>query len=201
MRKQLLSFGVTVVAFAWIQGAHAATDRNAILRKFDHDMHSTKVFSPNRIECSHCHNLEMDATDKKATAKSGLTQTTFAKPPREICHECHQSTAPAYRSAAQACFVCHSGASDMLSITPKSHSNISWRTSHSLDAKTNPEVCMKCHTTSQCTQCHLSKTDIELNRHTRNFKFFHSVEARMRPHTCDTCHTKTYCTSCHMGKQ
>lgn len=174
---------------------------SGILRRFDHEMHSEKVFKARSISCAHCHNLELDAAGKKAVAVPDSSRSTFARPPRELCHKCHRGSEVVNKDAPKACYSCHVGIDQLQAIKPRNHENISWRTAHALDAKTDAASCVNCHTTSQCTKCHLSRNDVELKNHSRNFKFFHSVEARGRPHSCDGCHTKSFCVNCHMGKK
>ncbi len=166
---------------------------------FDHQAHLSKVFKPNKIDCMHCHNFNMDQKEKRISFSVAATKSILNRPVKEICHECHRSDLSQYKEAPKACFTCHKGMEDIKKIKPVNHESISWRNSHSLEAKVKGESCNDCHAVSQCSKCHLRRNDIDLQNHPKNYRFYHSVQARAQPQRCDACHTKSYCADCHLG--
>ncbi|MGZ3712966.1 MAG: cytochrome c3 family protein [Bdellovibrionota bacterium] len=172
-----------------------------IAGRFDHDAHLSKVFKANKIDCTHCHNFSADAKSKEIKFNDSAKNSILKMPVKAICHECHRSDLPQYKNAPKACFTCHRNMEEIGKIKPQNHENVSWKTSHAAEARTNGDACLNCHMTSQCAKCHLQRNDIEMNNHPKNFKFFHSVQARAQPQKCDACHTKSFCVACHMGKK
>lgn len=188
------SFGVSF--------CYGATQLQTLLtERFDHDFHVDKVFKPQGIECSKCHNIQLDRATGKATAESALKTSAFRTTAKEICHGCHRSSEPKNVGAPQTCFTCHASETSLGAIKPPNHSNVAWKSSHAVDARVAGDKCLNCHTTSQCVKCHAQRNDIEMRNHTRNFRFFHSVQARLQPQRCDTCHTKSFCVNCHLGRK
>lgn len=168
---------------------------------FDHDMHLQKVFKSNKIDCAHCHNFSIDTKGKQINLTEEASESILKISLKQICHECHRSDMPRYKEAPKACFTCHKSMENIKKIKPSNHENISWRSSHSIEARVEGEACMNCHMTSTCSKCHLQRNDIEMKNHPKNFRFFHSIQARGQPQRCDACHTKTFCTNCHLGKK
>lgn len=171
-----------------------------IFQKFDHDLHNTKALQPRGMACSTCHRVSMEDNGRRVALLDPDASSTFSKPPAEICHQCHRSTEAINKNATQDCEACHSGPEGREAMKPQSHRRAFWRNSHALEARAGAKSCNECHETSTCAKCHLSRNDIELTNHGRNFKFFHSVEARTRPQSCESCHSRNFCSSCHMGK-
>ncbi len=167
---------------------------------YNHEMHLQKVFKVNSIECSHCHNFNLDPKGKEVKLNQAATASVLKMPLKEICHECHRSEIARYKDAPKTCFTCHKTMENIKRIKPTNHENISWKTTHSIEARVQGESCLNCHMTSQCSKCHLERNDIEMRNHPKNFRFFHSVQARGQPQRCDACHTKTFCVNCHLGK-
>lgn len=198
MKKQIFFSTLILTILIGASTSWAAVDR---LGKFNHDGHLNKIFKPQNIECSHCHNYTHDANSNKVVFNDQAQFSIFKRSLKEICHECHQSDSPKHKDAPQTCFTCHSSFEDIRNVKPANHGNIVWKTTHSLDARISGDSCFNCHTTSQCSKCHFDRNDIELANHSRNYKFTHSVQARATPSRCDSCHTKSYCISCHMGKK
>ncbi len=187
---------ILMMFFGFICTAHGD-----VLSIFDHDFHSEKVYSPQNIKCSHCHNFSIDEKTDKATLTGDYKKSAFNREFKSICHECHQGAEAKNKNAPKDCFTCHRTLENMRAIKPRNHSNVAWPSMHSSDARTDGESCFKCHSTSQCVQCHQRRNDIELKNHSRNFRFMHSVAARAQPHKCDSCHSKTFCIDCHTGKR
>ncbi len=178
---------------------------NPMIKKFDHNMHDTKVFIPKQIKCNHCHNVENSPAGKNIP-NSSLKDSTFQKPLKAICHECHKVNDKEFKienseKAPKSCYTCHDSFEKISAIRPKSHQSKLWQSSHGLDARAESSSCLNCHSNSQCSTCHAKRNTILPKNHSRNYRFYHSIEARMSPQRCDACHTKTYCTQCHLGKK
>lgn len=168
---------------------------------FDHEAHLSKVFKPQKMDCSHCHNFSVDEKNQKIELTELAKKSVLKIPLKQICHECHQSEELKYKSAPKTCISCHKTMEGLSKIKPASHENMSWKGHHSLEARVGGESCLNCHMASQCSKCHLQRNDAELRNHPKNFKLFHSIQARGQPQRCDACHTKTFCTNCHLGKR
>ena len=187
MEKSLKS-SIFCFIFLFLFLSPLAWTENPRIKKFDHGFHVQKVFQPNNIDCSTCHNMER---------QSG---STFRKPMKQMCHECHQSAEPKYKAAPKACFTCHDSMDSLSAIKPETHASAVWKQTHSIQARADGDACLNCHTNSQCVKCHSQRDTLFQSNHPRSYRNFHSIEARMAPQKCDTCHTKSYCTQCHMGK-
>lgn len=177
---------------------------NPMIKKFNHDLHDEKVFVPNQIKCDSCHNLEVDSAGKYK-ANANLDKSTFKKPVKAICHECHkvedkQFDAKVSGNAPKSCYTCHDSFEKISVIKPENHQSTFWKSTHGAKARMDGVSCTNCHSNSQCSTCHTQRNDISPKNHLRNFRFYHSVEARMAPQRCNACHTKSYCTQCHLGK-
>jgi hypothetical protein len=144
-----------------------------MLAKFDHSNHLEKVFKVNSIQCSHCHNFDLDTKTNEIKLNEFAKKSIFKMPLKQICHECHQSAAPEHVKAPQTCFTCHRSMEGINKIKPANHTNLAWKSSHSTEARVNSDYCMNCHMTSQCAKCHLQTNHLEKINHPRNFKFFH----------------------------
>jgi hypothetical protein len=176
-----------------------------MVKKFNHDFHDQNVFVPGQIKCNSCHNLDMDENGKYK-ANNNLEKSTFQKPLKAICHECHRSDDKNYNSeksekAPKSCYTCHDSFENISAIQPQTHQSKFWKSSHGMNARIDGTSCLNCHSNSQCSTCHTQRNDLSLKNHMRNFRFFHSIEARLAPQRCDACHSKTYCTQCHLGKK
>ena len=170
-----------------------------ILSVFDHQFHEKKVFEPQKIDCSRCHNFSLDPSTKKVIPTLDLKFSSFKKPYKEICHSCHTGGEKEYSSAPRTCYTCHRSFENILVIKPRDHENLAWKSAHSTAARVNGQSCMNCHMVSQCVKCHLRREDVEPVNHSRNFRYYHSLQVRQQPHRCDACHTKTFCVKCHLG--
>jgi hypothetical protein len=168
--------------------------------RFDHDLHTVKVFKPNKIECSHCHTFSLDAQSKKIILEPGAKDSILKLSAKQICHECHQTPETQYSTAPKECYSCHQGVESLNRIMPINHKNVSWKNSHSTVARIQGDKCFECHTESLCTKCHIQRNDLQMQNHSRNYRFYHSIDARLQPQKCTTCHAISYCTSCHLGK-
>jgi hypothetical protein len=179
---------------------------NPTVKKFDHELHDRRVFIPQHIECSSCHNMEKDKATGHFKMTDNISNATFKKPLKRVCHECHKVSDNQYNpekgeKAPKTCYTCHDTFQQISNIKPQSHQNKLWKKSHGLSARVESASCMNCHSTSQCSVCHTQRNDITPKNHMRNYRFFHSVEARLSPQKCDACHSKSYCTTCHLGKK
>ena len=172
-----------------------------MLAGFDHEAHLAKAFKNNKMECTHCHNFSIDQKSNEIKLTEAAKLSVLKMPVKQICHECHRSELLQHKEAPKACFTCHRSMEGIKKIKPTNHESVSWKGSHSIEARVEGDACLSCHMTSQCSKCHLQRNDIEMRNHSANFKFFHSVQARAQPQRCDACHTKTFCVNCHLGKK
>lgn len=190
MRKLLIAFTLVILPLG------SSWSRTPLIGKFDHQFHEQKVFKPNNVSCSVCHNLNTSAaTDFKATEE--LKDATFKKPIKQLCHDCHTGTT--YPSAVKQCIFCHDTKERLLQIKPLSHENVAFKERHATEARAFGGQCLNCHTNTQCVKCHVTRNEVINQNHSRNYRYYHSIEARMSPHKCDTCHTQTFCIRCHVG--
>jgi hypothetical protein len=187
-----------IVLILLVAGLLPLAIAEAVLDVYNHSFHEKNVFTPNKIECSYCHNFELNHDTKKATLKPGISKTTFIKPIKDLCHSCHRNAEDPHTKAPQTCYTCHRSMENMKTIKPQNHFGVDWVRNHSLNARTADNACTTCHTNSQCVKCHVQRNSLFQNNHTRNFRFYHSIEARAQPQKCDACHSKNYCMSCHM---
>lgn len=181
----------------WLTNSSMA-ENTRILDVYDHAFHEKNVFTPNKVECSYCHNFELNKGTGKAALKAEITKATFVKPIKDLCHSCHRSTEAPHSKAPQTCYTCHRSKENMTSIKPQNHSGGDWMHNHSLNARTADNACLTCHSNSQCVKCHVERNSLFQNNHSRNFRYFHSIEARAQPQKCDACHSKSYCMNCHL---
>ncbi|MEQ1665663.1 MAG: cytochrome c3 family protein [Bdellovibrionales bacterium] len=196
----------TIVIMVIVYFCGAVFAGSPMVKKFDHDFHDKNVFEPKKVDCSYCHNMEKDKETGVFKMTSGISMSTFQRPLKQICHECHKVADSKYNpaksdKAPKACYTCHDSFQQIAAIKPQSHQNKLWKKIHGMSARAESVSCTNCHTPSQCSTCHTQRNDLMPKNHMRNFRFFHSVEARMAPQKCDACHNKTYCTTCHMGKK
>lgn len=170
------------------------------LSRFSHESHEKGAFKTMQFSCSACHNFTIVKDSIPAKAEPGLTNSTFKNDLKTTCHQCHNTEDTKFKDAPKECIICHTSTEVNKQIKPLSHQNASWKTTHSLNARTEGSSCLNCHIQADCLKCHLRRNDIEMKNHSRNFKFTHSVEARSQPHRCDACHTQNFCVKCHVGK-
>jgi hypothetical protein len=179
------------------------TAQAGVISRFNHEAHEKGAFKNMQFSCSNCHNFSFDAKNINAKADANLENTTFKNDFKTTCHQCHnpvKADDPKYKEVPKTCVICH-GTNDLSKvIKPLSHQNAAWKTTHSLNARTEGAICLNCHIQSDCLKCHLRRNDIEMQNHSRNFKFTHSIEARGQPHRCEACHTQNFCIKCHIGK-
>jgi hypothetical protein len=171
------------------------------MSRFNHEAHVTGAFKTMKFDCSGCHNFTLASDNSEVKAEAGLTKSSLKSSDfKSLCHQCHNTEDNRFKAAPKECIICHSNTDLSKVIKPISHQNAAWKTTHSLNARTEGTSCLNCHIQADCLKCHLRRNDIEMVNHSRNFKFTHSVEARAQPHRCDACHTQNYCIKCHMGK-
>ena len=173
---------------------------NGIISRFNHAAHENGAFKNLQFSCSGCHNFTVGPDNIHAKAEAGLALSTFKADLKTTCHQCHNTEDTRFKAAPKQCILCHAKTDISKTIKPLSHQNSEWKTTHSLNARTEGSSCLNCHIQSECLKCHLRRNDIEMLNHSRNFKFTHSVEARAQPHRCDACHTQNFCIKCHIGK-
>jgi Zn finger protein HypA/HybF involved in hydrogenase expression len=189
---QILCIFLLAVLFVRVSQTQIVQDQ------FNHQAHLERAL--NGVQCKHCHNFSLNEKTNTIELNEAAKISILRMPVKQICHECHNTSTP-HQNAPQTCFTCHSSTDAIKKIKPQNHINLTWKTSHSLEARVQGESCLNCHVNSQCAKCHLQKNNFELKNHSRNFKYFHSVQARATPQKCDTCHSKTFCIDCHLGKK
>lgn len=115
------------------------------------------------------------------------------------CSECHAKTAPAA----------------MVRLTPDVVGRTlmhrgDFATTHAIDSRANPEVCLRCHAVQNCNGCHEavgltpSGTDPR-SPHPTGYALpggtaFHGIDARQRAQSCAACHEDgptSVCIDCH----
>jgi hypothetical protein len=186
-----------IINFSMMSFSFAAP---GILSRFNHEAHEKGAFKTMQFDCSGCHNFSFGSDKVKAKAEAGLTSSTFKADLKNTCHQCHNTENTKFSQAPKECILCHAKMEGAKEIKPLSHQNAEWKTTHSLNARTEGTSCLNCHIQSDCLKCHLRRNDIQMQNHSRNFRFTHSVEARAQPHRCDACHTQNFCVKCHIGK-
>lgn len=171
-----------------------------IISRFNHDAHEKGAFKALQFKCSNCHNFTIASDNIHAQPEAGLSNSNLKFNLKMTCHQCHNTEKNRFKAVPKQCILCHTNTNLNKEIKPLSHQNAEWKTTHSLNAKTEGSTCLNCHIQSECLKCHLRRNDIEMKNHSRNFRFTHSVEARAQPHRCDACHTQNFCIKCHIGK-
>ncbi|MBT4762471.1 MAG: hypothetical protein HOO06_12285 [Bdellovibrionaceae bacterium] len=177
----------------------AGLSSKSILKLYDHDFHEKKAFRSLNFKCSNCHNFSLDKKDNTAQLSDSAKSSTFKKSTKALCHQCHNSEHPKFKSAPKTCYTCHQGRENLKKIKPYNHYNVEWKSSHALNAKVTGQSCTSCHSQSTCVKCHARRNTLESSNHTPIFRYTHSIEARMSPQRCSVCHTQTYCSNCHLG--
>ncbi len=196
---QVILTVLVIVMVPWSRGT-SNSQIEPIYRRFDLKFHKRHSFVSQTLTCTHCHNVEEKSKGGgELTATDALKTATFNRPLGQICHECHKEKRRGFESAPTGCYQCHQSFEDLGRIQPQSHAIVGWKSDHGTQARIAGNECFLCHRNSQCVKCHLHRSDLEMNNHGRNFRFFHSIQARMEPHRCDSCHTPTYCSRCHLG--
>lgn len=191
---------IKIIFIILINSFFISTSFSGVLSRFNHEAHEKGAFKTMQFNCSGCHNFTITKDSIPAKAEPGLTSSTFKYDIKTTCHQCHNTEDTKYKEAPKECILCHSNTDASKQIKPLSHQNAEWKTTHSLNARTEGSLCLNCHIQADCLKCHLRRNDIEMKNHSRNFKFTHSVEARSQPHRCDACHTQNFCIKCHIGK-
>lgn len=69
-----------------------------------------------------------------------------------------------------------------------------WVREHKEFAKSNSQICQKCHNTNKCSSCHLKTKPLS---HTADWLKLHSKNAAGNKSSCDFCHRQNSCANCH----
>src|SRR3989344_3114335 len=116
------------IAFSFILGLTSPSwGTKPTVRAFNHQFHNCKVFKPQKIECSSCHNFSVNPETKKAILLKDYEKSSLHESLRSICHSCHQSGEPRYAKAPKTCYTCHRSIENIKTIRPKDHFGIGWK--------------------------------------------------------------------------
>jgi len=93
------------------------------------------------------------------------------------------------------CLNCHSEQIHKmnLKVSTSPHSE-NWAFEHKKYARQKADFCMRCHTSNQCSSCHMSKRP---STHKQGWLKLHPKSAGNNRSSCDFCHKKNSCRSCH----
>lgn len=80
-----------------------------------------------------------------------------------------------------------------LKVDKNPHSD-NWRTEHKDFAKTNRDVCQKCHSVNTCYSCHMKNKP---SSHNDKWRKGHPEFGSKNKSSCENCHGKSSCNSCH----
>jgi hypothetical protein len=133
----------------------------------------------------------------------------FLRPNMATCFSCH---AHKDQWDARDCDGCHVDLHSEGTL-PESHLVHSgdFLREHGVQAASQGELCVTCHTERQCAACHgvtVPQIPSRLNfdeplrrsMHRANFIAVHSREAAVNPGMCVVCHSELFCVDCHMDE-
>jgi nitrate/TMAO reductase-like tetraheme cytochrome c subunit len=128
----------------------------------------------NKTFCSKCHNnIQMPHPSGWQAAHGSIVVGRGAA----VCVKCHQS------KDAKFCARCHG-----LQMPHPA----SWPQTHSVKAKSDPALCVKCHGKNSCTRCHGLPIP-----HPADWLAQHPTTYKADPGLCAKCHTTSSCVTCH----
>jgi hypothetical protein len=159
--------------------------------KFTHAKHVAA-----KVACTECH--------VSVPVKSLATRDDF--PTMDRCVECHQA-----RGVSSECQTCHlTEASGKLRTTLETgklkparlHSfalhDGDFLHDHAVPAQRDKAYCARCHTESDCMQCH-DGMGRDARYHPADWLALHNLQARKDNFRCQSCHrTQTFCFDCHV---
>jgi hypothetical protein len=181
--KTLLSLALTCFLFSL---SYARTDETELFKE-----HKDNIRKGNT--CQSCHDVGeiKDLTHISAWITSHKSVATRKE---GECLKCHSQ---------DFCADCHSlgqglkpSEKNFDDTQPSYPHRGEWKTRHTLEAKSDPSKCYRCHTKNFCSDCH---PKIE-SSHPSGWLSVHGEEARKNPGACASCHEdggNTVCISCH----
>jgi predicted CXXCH cytochrome family protein len=100
------------------------------------------------------------------------------------------------KSDEKICLNCHEDKIHMMHLSKQQNPHsVNWKADHREIAKQNQQVCMKCHTTQSCYNCHMKNKPVS---HTADWKKkLHISAGTKNESSCVTCHKKNPCNGCH----
>lgn len=130
-------------------------------------------------------------------------------PPMNKCFECHEHE---QQWEGGVCTPCHE-ATDLkrtLPVTFMRHDE-AFLKHHGNIAVAEEQLCMSCHTQSDCQTCHDPTQMLSVEQrlpekletkqvHRGDFMVRHAIEARSEPARCLSCHEPVSCDSCHLER-
>jgi len=162
--------------------------------RFDHVAHAQRPGFER--ECVFCHG---------GAAKDENGPESF--PPMAVCLDCHQADFTEAR-----CVPCHRQ-ERLATLVPQSfmRHDALWPNRHGLASKQRRQVCVQCHSETQCADCHATNQPLTLAArtpdavnaervHRGDFLARHAMEARSTPARCLRCHSSQSCDGCHVRR-
>lgn len=154
---------------------------------------------PDLARCKDCHDQKMLDTVTYAGTKThgplwGLNHRQEARRNYQDCLKCHDES----NDKQVGCAECHSAgfnadATPMSSEMANVHRS-EFRVSHPIAARSNPQLCSKCHEPSYCNSCHdrYQPEDLAIKSHRRGWrdlKVSGASHENFEREECKTCHT------------
>ncbi len=159
--------------------------------KFPHELHLSRG-----VECSDCH--------RHVSQKTVATRDDY--PTMDRCVDCHLKS-----GAKVECKTCHlTGPSGRLvtdfaegSLMPRRFHGFAihdadFLRDHAVPAKRDSAYCQKCHSTTECLDCH-DGIGRDVRYHPDDWMSTHFIRARRDDMRCQSCHRlQTFCLDCHV---
>jgi hypothetical protein len=99
------------------------------------------------------------------------------------------------KSDEKICLSCHSEQIHKMDLKVKENPHPkNWRPEHKGFAKDKPEMCKRCHSTNECSTCHMNNKP---QSHNADWLKGHTVSGEKNKTSCDYCHKQNSCNSCH----
>ena len=160
--------------------------------------------------CVQCHTLTMPHPSNWAPihGKQLSRGDCVRCHPPQYCNQCHQRTQPASHQRkdfpkahgqlavlGSDCTVCHSKQFCLnCHKLPMPHPS-NWTSAHTGPAKTQSDVCLRCHKLDECRTCHGTN---KIMGHPTEFLMQHITETPKNPNPdCRVCHAPSFCARCH----
>lgn len=158
-----------------------------------------RTIVPKLDKCKDCHDAKLLDTVTFAGTKThgplwGLNHKQDARRNGEMCFKCHDESG----KRAISCTECHKGSSTQEGLTMSTEiGNIhrsEFKVSHPIAARTDPQLCSRCHEPGYCNSCHdqYRPEDLAIKSHRRSYrdiKVSGASHANFDKDDCKTCHT------------
>lgn len=176
---------------------------------FNHAQHQVKAGDPKCVTCHTEESQEILPEKKVCLDCHDQAYVDSAKLPGLVTHGVtwslnHREAAVAKTIDCAACheqdfcLECHkSGRADEMGTFSNSMTNIhraEFSVTHPIAARTNPQLCNKCHENKFCVECHdeFKSNDLALESHRKgwsNIAVTGTPHANFAPDSCQSCHT------------